>query len=378
MSVLDKTDRDVAPFSPESWSLTHTQDAPGYRPEDARPANPGILHVVESFAGGVAAAVHDYVRSTPHLEHHLLYATRADAPLSETALLGFDSVEEFERNHFKRVRQVRRVAKARRCDVVHAHSSLGGAYTRVAVSKSEVTIAYTPHCYSYEREDLSGPKRAAYRAIEWMLAWNTSVFAACSPREAELSRRSMPSNSVVYVPHVKPRGRGHTRRNSPVRTVLASGRLGAQKDPEFFAQLSETVQATRDDIDFVWVGGGDQEIVDRLRAAGVRVTGWLDRRAVLREMAAADLYVHVAKWEGYPVTILEAVSAGLPVIVRDAPSMEYFPEEARVDSLDAAARMISVMDDASVRSLQHAKWAEWTAMNNTANQLEALNSAYAA
>ncbi|WP_223286226.1 hypothetical protein [Kocuria atrinae] len=38
-----------------------------------------VLHVVEAFGGGVAAAVRDYARATPECDHHLLCHLRPEA-----------------------------------------------------------------------------------------------------------------------------------------------------------------------------------------------------------------------------------------------------------------------------------------------------------
>lgn len=62
---------------------------------------------------------------------------------------------------------------------------------------------------------------------------------------------------------------------------------------------------------------------DRLRwiAYGARLQGRVDflgwRDDVPRLLAAADLYVHPSRWEGWPVAVVEAMTAGLPVVASD-------------------------------------------------------------
>lgn len=48
-----------------------------------RRETPRILHVTESMGGGTAAAIVEFVRSTPQFEHHLLFRRRAgsDVPV---------------------------------------------------------------------------------------------------------------------------------------------------------------------------------------------------------------------------------------------------------------------------------------------------------
>ena len=55
----------------------------------------------------------------------------------------------------------------------------------------------------------------------------------------------------------------------------------------------------------------------RLAEAGVEVTGWLPRDEVARQLERADVYLSTSSWEGMPVSVIEAMLAGRPVIVSD-------------------------------------------------------------
>ena len=56
-----------------------------------------------------------------------------------------------------------------------------------------------------------------------------------------------------------------------------------------------------EDLRAVWLGDGDPALRERLRAGGVEVTGWLPREATFARLGAADLYLHSARWEGFPL-----------------------------------------------------------------------------
>ncbi|MFW6062467.1 MAG: glycosyltransferase family 4 protein, partial [Planctomycetota bacterium] len=55
--------------------------------------------------------------------------------------------------------------------------------------------------------------------------------------------------------------------------------------------------------------------VDAGLADRVRFAGW--REDVPAVLAAADGYVHAARWEGWPLTVMEAMAAGVPVVFTD-------------------------------------------------------------
>jgi glycosyltransferase involved in cell wall biosynthesis len=67
---------------------------------------------------------------------------------------------------------------------------------------------------------------------------------------------------------------------------------------------------------FVWVGDGalSKEWDERAARLGyVRRVGW--QRSVSEFLFAADVFLHTAEFEGLPLAILEALSAGLPCAI---------------------------------------------------------------
>jgi glycosyltransferase involved in cell wall biosynthesis len=97
---------------------------------------------------------------------------------------------------------------------------------------------------------------------------------------------------------------------------LGVGRMVSQKRPLRF--LEEAAHALRimPGARFVWVGDGplseewDAAVAERRLGAAVQRLPW--QMDVLPLLFAADALLHVAEFEGLPLAILEALSAGLP------------------------------------------------------------------
>lgn len=313
--------------------MTNPSATRSVRPSSA----PVIVHVAESFASGTASAITDFIRNYPGAHHHLVYSFRPEAMVHERELRGFSSTTAMPSGTLARILFLRR--HFRGADViVHAHSSKAGAYVRTALRRTtRRPLVYTPHCYAFERHDVTWPVRQAFRAVEWLLSFNTTAYGACSPREATLSRWPLRRPRVVAIPNVQPRGQQWPRRESrsEVLRIVGNGRLGPQKDPDFFAAAIAAAARVHPFIEAVWVGDGEPRYVDVLEANGVTVTGWLSRSEALQTMAGADLYLHTASWEGFPISILEAAGLGLPVVSRlrpylrgvDMPAVLRSPDE---------------------------------------------------
>jgi glycosyltransferase involved in cell wall biosynthesis len=115
------------------------------------------------------------------------------------------------------------------------------------------------------------------------------------------------------------------------RVFLTVGRLDVQKGQDLLVEAWAAVGAG-DRGGRLLVAGGCSEgaqagpsagfrsrleaAIDRLGVGGsVRLLGWRDDVADL--LAAADVFVHPARWEGWPLAALEAMVASRPVIMTD-------------------------------------------------------------
>ncbi|MGW0036470.1 glycosyltransferase family 4 protein [Gordonia sp. NPDC003376] len=304
-----------------------------------------VIHVTESFASGTASAIRDYVRNYPRAEHHLVFATRPEAPVDDADLIGFSRISTLPAGTPARILFLRRLLAHRRGAIVHAHSSRAGGYVRLAVTRSDAhPIVYTPHCYASERRDVASVTRRAFRAVEWALSFNTTAVAACSPREADLSRWHPRAPQIVYVPNVAPADvPAHTGGPGQILHVVGNGRLSAQKDARFFAATVRAARAEGVPLVARWIGDGDPEQVATLHAAGVEVTGWVPRPIAQAQLAAEDVYLHTARWEGFPISVLEAAAAGLPVIARRQPYLRGVGLPLIADSADDGACLLAAL-----------------------------------
>ncbi|MGP5614025.1 glycosyltransferase [Corynebacterium variabile] len=314
-----------------------------------------ILHVTDCFHGGVATAVDQYARLTPEHEHLLLAnnARGSDAPAQRTPGVFLTDLE-LPASTVTAVRVVRDAVRAYRPDVVHAHSSFAGAYVRTAAALDRVLpgrearpVLYTPHSFAFERADIPTWKRSLFRGMEKALYPLTSVGVPCADREGELmtelnSRfgRNVP---VIVVPNVLlddhlavPDSWAPT--DPP--TVGVVSRVTPQRDPAFFVETAERIRASLPDVRFTWIGDGDGKdasLTDLLAEADIEVTGWLTGEKLRRRISELSLVIHTARWDGFPMSVLEVRRIGVPLLVRDIPALQECPATARFGTPEEAA-----------------------------------------
>ncbi|MEJ0063738.1 MAG: glycosyltransferase [Alphaproteobacteria bacterium] len=306
-----------------------------------------ILHITESLGGGVATAMQGYLQSTPQHWHFLLAAAREGTHDKMGWLQGFAGHYELPRSLSPAVKTIRKVYDDIKPDWVHLHSSYAGAYGRMAMLPRN-RVVYTPHCYAFERRDVSKLKRWYYMLAEQLLCIGGGATAAVSPRELELAQKMLIAQHTILLPNspvipenIRELRRGH-KRGEKLRIAMV-GRLSPQKDPTFFLETVNLAKERDVPAEFVWLGGGDAAWEKKMRAAGVEVSGWMPHEQLLAKLAGCDIYYHTAAWESCPMSILEASHLGLLLVCRDTPAIASLPVQPIVPSVKAAVDSFTQM-----------------------------------
>src|ERR1700728_4857721 len=135
---------------------------------------------------------------------------------------------------------------------------------------------------------------------------------------------------------------------------MAVGRMVPQKRPLLFLQIAETIHRRLPEARFLWGGDGglsgewDAWVAERRLVAVIRRLPW--QTSVPRLLSAADVFVHVADFEGLAFAILEALASGLPCAITPnlldemtflnaENSIAIGPDDAWIDALRDSPRL---------------------------------------
>ncbi|WP_104041115.1 glycosyltransferase [Vibrio hyugaensis] len=279
-----------------------------------------VLHITEAFGGGVQTALYSYVhssRSEPY-EHSLLARARSNDMTNESSNHVFNQTRWVEGSLLKFMKDANAFIAELKPDIVHLHSSKAGFLGRF-LKLGHARLVYTPHCYAFEREDISSFARQIYKTLEKVSLNKIDIVAGCSQRECDLAisigakRAELLNNYVTYDSEEYAKSSHKTKLK-----LVVLGRVTPQKDPQFLIETLghlESNHLTRE-FDITWIGGGDAELEQQLREIGITVTGMIPRNEVVSLLKSSDLYLHTAAWEGMPLTILEAAKLHLPMVIR--------------------------------------------------------------
>jgi glycosyltransferase involved in cell wall biosynthesis len=207
-----------------------------------------------------------------------------------------------------------------RPDLVVAHSSKAGLVGRAAAARCHVPSVFTAHGWSFA-EGVPRPRRLVAAPLERLAArWCRRIIVVCdADRRLALRRRITPAEKLVTVRYGV---RDVPERAAPgaagVPLVAMVARFEPQKDHACLLRaLAEMAGAWR----AVLVGDGPTrpvaEALTRELGIGDRVSFLGSRDDVPAVLANAHVFALASRWEGLPITILEAMRAGLPVVASD-------------------------------------------------------------
>jgi glycosyltransferase involved in cell wall biosynthesis len=114
--------------------------------------------------------------------------------------------------------------------------------------------------------------------------------------------------------------------------VVSVGRLEAVKDPLSLVAAFAAGADSDSRLQLIGAGSLEQHVRRYVQAGGlgdrVEATGLVPRDDVFRACARSDLFVSASHGEGLPIAVMEAMAAGLPVVLSDIP-----PHREVVDGL---------------------------------------------
>lgn len=259
-----------------------------------------------------------------------------------------------------------RLIRREKPDMVHAHMPISGILARVAARLCGVPrIAYTCHGFLFNQPG-SALRRGLALGLESLCGRITDVYLTVSREEADDARRLHIARNPIAIGN----GRNSTRfRPDPAARARIRQELGTKDSTPVIIVVSrlvrhkgypELLEAMRSVPDAeLWVVGErltsdhgaalDTCFAEAQAALGPRLKCLGYRADTPALLAAADIFTLPSHFEGLPMSIIEAMMTGLPVVSTDisGPREQVISGEtgllvppARVAPLAAALRQL--------------------------------------
>ena len=318
-----------------------------------------IIHVVESTATGTLSMIRLSANAQASAGDRVtvIYSRRPETP-DDLISLFHPNVELVNiqmlsvKDKIIALFRIRSYIKSQKPSAVVLHSSFGGFLGRIAAIGLAGKFYYLPHCISFMRQDISGVKRLVFALLEWVGAVKNATYVACSESEATQIRKYIPFRKCVVVENAvnTEAWLGGADWNDRKSVVVTVGQIRLQKDPERFARIASAILSQRNDVEFVWVGDGEEEFKNLLTESGVNLTGWKTPTQVKELLGTAKYYLSTALWEGMPVSPIEGMLSGCVGVLSDCAGNVDIIENGKTgfifsEEAEAVTRLIYLLDN---------------------------------
>lgn len=225
----------------------------------------------------------------------------------------------------KLTRELYRLMREVRPDIVHTHSSLSG---RIAAKTCRTPVVYTKHnLVRIPNEAGVVPpkagslKRLVNRAVASLLS--DQVIAVSAGVEKELVESGIPASLVTAIPNgidLSPYRPRRARPKDGQRGVIFGtvARLHRQKALDVMLEAAKLVLASEPSARLIVGGTGPQEDVLKAKLKELRLEPYVKMAGFVSDVPGfleqLDIYVLSSDYEGLPLAVLEAMGAGLPVV----------------------------------------------------------------
>lgn len=334
-----------------------------------------VLHTLDSLnRGGTETLVLDVCRNARRFRMDLTFVATGGGSLEKEFR---DSGADFVRFERKMpldpnlVLQLRKLIREREIDILHAHQPVEALHLYLAsLGLGDTRCVLTHHggALFLETRNRTAVKFLAplmdanIACSRAMFPWLREKFGIDTSRNFFLVRNGVDERKLITDAHVTLREETGVVADGPLFGMIANFVSYGAKDqltvcralPEFFEQFPEA--------GFVFVGKvseGAEEYFDKCvrfcdeKGIGEKVFFAGPREDIPEVLAALDAFVLSSHQEGLPIAAIEAMLAGVPLIVSDIPPLLELAENGKNAAVfqvgnerELAARMKGLAGDA--------------------------------
>lgn len=213
--------------------------------------------------------------------------------------------------------------KSKSIDIIHAHGKGAGLISRILIILTARPLIYTFHGIHLKCH--SRLMRLTYIIYEFLLGGLDSIKILVSESEKEYALKSniylgdkykVIHNGVRNMPR-KNYAENNNLTNKSLKPkkvrVISVCRFVSQKNIKDILKIAEKMKS----LDFYIIGDGSlwkeiKNIISKRKIKNVNLLG--EKKNVFKYLYSADIFLSTSLYEGLPISILEAMSIGLPIL----------------------------------------------------------------
>lgn len=261
-------------------------------------------------------------------EEHKTYYNKNEESITSSIIsvrrnIGFTDIS--------RAIELYRKVKKIKPDIVHVHSAKAGILGRLVTFFLGIKTFYTPHAFSYLSAS-SNIKRKVFLSFERLsrLFFTKVKIIACSPSEKNRAIQEVgfsPNKVLLFNNSIPEISIKDSNSNSYIKTkkryICTIGRPSFQKNLAVMIHVLTEMHSRGFKEHLIILGVGqyapDIEVIKALIKENklenyVTLVPWISRDEALSIVNNAEIYISTARYEGLPLSVIEAMALGIPVV----------------------------------------------------------------
>lgn len=246
----------------------------------------------------------------------------------------------------KAILELRKLVGKNKYDVVHCHSTKAGIVGRSAAFICRVPKRiFTAHGW-WPILQYEGIKRKAAAFVERIMSYiSTDIVFICDKDKATAKEYKIGNtcnkvkilNEITIIQEKDEDLRNLLNIDKGIKIIGNISRTDDQKNPKLFIDVANKYLKIHDDTVFVWIGNGRmyEECLDYINELNiqdkVKFIGFREDAGCF--MSDFDLLFMTSKWEGVPITILEAKMYKTKILSSDVGGIKEVAGEESVYDL---------------------------------------------
>jgi len=246
-------------------------------------------------------------------------------------------------------------------DIVHCHSTKAGLLGRLAAKSLNISVVFTAHGWAFT-DGVGAKKQKIYAHVERVLSKFSDAIITVSEYDRQHGfKHNVGTQQLVTTVHngVPDVIKSTNNTQNPVPKLIMVARFEEPKDQYFLINTLAKLPKNLDwRLDLIGDGPNLQKCKDLTKSKQ------LDNKIIFHGQSfkvqeflnQADIFILISKYEGFPLTILEAMRASLPIIASDVGGVKesvtaqngfLIPKN---DSIALRTALVNLITDAKLRA----------------------------